>query len=266
MTLLSVLGISLLLMTFSSHGQQSLTIATTTSTDNSGLLTVLNEAYQQATQTKVNVVAVGTGKALKIGRQGDVDVVLVHAPAAEEAYVAQGWFIDRVPVMQNDFVIIGPLDDPAQLQQYHATDKALAALMQQPYRFISRGDDSGTHKKELFLWGKTLPAGEWYIEAGQGMGAVITMADQMQAYTLTDRGTYIAFADKVALKVVHEGTPPLLNPYHVMAVNPAKHPHIDYQQAKNYIDFLTGPIGQKLIGEFRIKEQVLFYPNNTDKN
>ena len=241
--------------------QQHLKLATTTSTENSGLLTVLNDAFQQQENVKVDVVAVGTGKALKIGSQGDVDLVLVHAPEAEMKYVKQGAFIDRSPVMHNDFVIIGPEADHAGLRRSETTEAALHRLMATESRFVSRGDDSGTHKKELSLWGEVKPSGRWYIQAGQGMGAVIKMADEMRAYTLTDRGTYIAFADKIELTIVHEDTPPLFNPYHVMAVNPDKHPHVQYDLVKCYIAFLTGEVGQRLIRDFRIKGHQLFHPD-----
>jgi len=267
MRLLQHIGLVLLLsLSMTVQAQAYLRLATTTSTENSGLLDVLNQAFEHQEGVRIDVVAVGTGKALKIGSQGDVDLVLVHAPAAELTYVKQGAFIDRLPVMHNDFVIIGPQSDPAGLTSLTSTAEALVKIMQHQSRFVSRGDDSGTHKKELALWqqAEASPEGNWYIQAGQGMGAVIKMADEMQAYTLTDRGTYIAFADKVDLDIVHQGTPPLFNPYHVMAVNPELHQHVKYGLVKKYIAFLTGEMGQKLIEDFRIKGHQLFHPDAID--
>ncbi len=198
MRLLGELGVLLLLLSQPSYAIEHLKLSTTTSTENSGLLAVLNPAFEAEYNVKVDVVAVGTGKALKVGSQGDVDVVFVHAPAAELAYVERGEFIDRRAVMHNDFVLIGPADDPAGLSGTQSVSDALNKIAQAEARFVSRGDDSGTHKKEMSLWesANIKPKGRWYIEAGQGMGAVITMADQMGAYTLSDRGTYIAIEDE----------------------------------------------------------------------
>lgn len=263
MRLLGQLGVLLLLLSQPSYAIEHLKLSTTTSTENTGLLAVLNPAFEAEYNVKVDVVAVGTGKALKIGSQGDVDVVFVHAPAAELAYVERGEFIDRRAVMHNDFVMIGPADDPAGLAGAESVSDALNKIAQAEVRFVSRGDDSGTHKKEMSLWesANISPEGRWYIEAGQGMGAVITMADQMGAYTLSDRGTYIAFENKVALTLLYHQSPPLFNPYHIMAVNPEKHPHVRYDLATHYINFVTGEKGQKIIRDFRIKSQQLFYPD-----
>lgn len=263
MRLLGQLGVLLLMLNQPSYAVEHLRLSTTTSTENSGLLAVLNPAFEAEYNVKVDVVAVGTGKALKIGSQGDVDVVFVHAPAAELAYVERGEFIDRRAVMHNDFVMIGPADDPAGLAGAESVSDALNRIAQAKVRFVSRGDDSGTHKKEMSLWesANISPKGRWYIEAGQGMGAVITMADQMGAYTLSDRGTYIAFENKVALTLLYHQSPPLFNPYHIMAVNPEKHPHVRYDLATHYINFVTGEQGQKIIRDFRIKSQQLFYPD-----
>lgn len=263
MRLLGQLGVLLLLLSQPSYAIEHLKLSTTTSTENTGLLAVLNPAFEAEYNVKVDVVAVGTGKALKIGSQGDVDVVFVHAPAAELAYVERGEFIDRRAVMHNDFVMIGPADDPAGLAGAESVSDALNKIAQAEVRFVSRGDDSGTHKKEMSLWesANISPEGRWYIEAGQGMGAVITMADQMGAYTLSDRGTYIAFENKVALTLLYHQSPPLFNPYHIMAVNPEKHPHVRYDLATHYINFVIGEKGQKIIRDFRIKSQQLFYPD-----
>ena len=255
--------LAILMVSFSVQAVEHLRLSTTTSTENSGLMAVLHPVFEQKYGVKVHVIAVGTGKALKVGSRGDVDAVFVHAAAAELAYVARGDFIDRHPVMHNDFVLIGPASDPADIAGSVSIEEALENIMRAEVRFVSRGDDSGTHKKELALWKQAdlLPTGRWYIKAGQGMGAVIKIADEIGAYTLSDRGTQIAFEDKVSLKVLYQGDPPLFNPYHIMAVNPDKHQHINYDLAKKYIDFVTGEEGQALIRDFRIKSQLLFYPD-----
>ena len=257
--------ILLLLLSFSSSvfAVEHLKLSTTTSTENSGLLAVLHPAFEAKYGVKVDVIAVGTGKALKIGGNGDVDVVFVHAPAAELKYVEQGDFIDRKAVMHNDFVIVGPENDPAKLAQAQSAHHALQLIAQAKIDFISRGDDSGTHKKEKTLWSesKLTPEGRWYIQAGQGMGAVLKMADEKQAYALTDRGTQIAFQDKMSLTIAFEGDETLFNPYHVMAVNPDKHSHVKYDLATKYINFVTSEQGQTMIANFKMGGQQLFYPD-----
>lgn len=246
-----------------SVAQEILRVSTTTSTENSGLLSVLHPIFEEQNNIRLDVLAVGTGKALRIGSNGDVDVVLVHAPTAEIEYVKQGLFIDRLAVMHNDFVIVGPENDPAGIAPSKTVREALVKIANNGSPFISRGDDSGTHKKEMQLWESTglEPKGEWYIPVGQGMGAVLRIADEKQAYTLTDRGTQIAYADNISLQVKFEGDPPLFNPYHIMAVNPEKHKHVRYDLAKKYINFITGKQGQAIIGKFRKDDQQLFYPD-----
>ncbi len=241
-----------------------LRIATTTSTDNSGLFTVLHPAFENVYDVRLEVIAVGTGKALKMGARGDADVVFVHAPVAELAYVASGDFIDRKAVMHNDFVLIGAASDPANISEAISAVDALQRIATMPTDktiFVSRGDNSGTHKKELQLWQMAAisPDGVWYWKVGQGMGAVLTITDEKQVYTMTDRGTYLAYTDKISLPILFEGDEALFNPYHVMAVNPIKHPHVQYQLAQAYIDFITGEVGQKIINEFQIEGQQLFY-------
>jgi tungstate transport system substrate-binding protein len=258
-----IVVISLFLITFSVHAVEHLRLATTTSTDNSGLLAALHPAFEQKYDAKVDVIAFGTGKALKIGSNGDVDVVFVHAPAAELKYVEQGVFVNRKPVMHNDFVIIGPENDTAGIAQAQSVSQALEMIVKANAAFISRGDDSGTHKKEKALWiaANIKPEGVWYIQVGQGMGAVLTITNEKQAYTLTDRGTQIAFNDKINLEVLYQGDEVLFNPYHVMAVNPELHDHVNYELATKYIDFVTGEEGQKIIKNFRKSGQQLFYPD-----
>lgn len=258
-----IVAVSLFVIAASVQAVEHLRIATTTSTDNSGLLAVLNPVFEQKYDAKVDVIAFGTGKALKIGSNGDVDLVFVHAPAAELKYVEQGAFIDRKAVMHNDFVIIGPESDPAGIAQAQSASQALQMIAKTEAAFISRGDDSGTHKKEQALWAvaNIKPEGDWYLQVGQGMGAVLTIANEKQAYTLTDRGTQIAFDDKISLEILYQGDDILFNPYHVMAVNPAVHSHVNYELATKYINFVTSEQGQNIIKDFRKSDQQLFYPD-----
>jgi len=264
--LILLLALAALISAPLSWGQDSVKLATTTSTENSGLLAVLHPAFEQKYGVKVEVLAMGTGKALRTGGNGDVDVVFVHAPAAELEYVAQGHFIDRQAVMHNDFVIVGPKNDPAKLQEVKDVKAALTELVEAQGPFVSRGDDSGTHKKEKSLWASigltpNKKWGRWYFEAGQGMGTVLRIADEKQAYALTDRGTQIAFADKLSLMIVFEGDEQLFNPYHVMAVNPEKHSDVNYELAKKYINYVTSAEGQAVIESYRKGGQQLFYPD-----
>lgn len=239
-----------------------LRMATTTSTQNSGLLDILLPAFQKQTGIEVHVIAVGTGKALKMGRDGDVDVVMVHAVAAEEKFVADGFGTDRVQFMYNDFVIVGPASDPAGIKGVKSAADAMAKIQASQSKFISRGDDSGTHKKEKALWkaANLQPAGSWYIEAGQGMGKVLQMASELDGYSLTDRGTWLAYKDKVDLALLNEGDERLSNPYGVIAVNPAKHPDTNYADAKKLIEWVSSRQGQELIRDYRLHGEPLFIP------
>lgn len=240
-----------------------LRLATTTSTENSGLLAELIPPFEDRTGLKVDVIAVGTGQALKLGETGDVDLVLVHARASEDAFVAAGHGVDRRDVMHNDFIILGPSRDPAGVRDMGNAAEALKAIANRRVSFISRGDDSGTHKKEKALWKQAglSPKGRWYRDVGQGMGAVITMSDDMQAYTLADRGTYLSMKSKITLEVLVESDPKLFNPYGIIAVNPAKHPHVNYNGAMRFIAWITSPEGQNIIGAVQREGQVLFYPD-----
>ena len=255
----------LLLLSFSisAYSADILYLATTTSTENSGLLDLLNPAFEKANKIHINVIAVGTGKALRLAENGDVDVLFVHAPSAELEFVKKAYGIDRKAVMHNDFVLLGPKNNPAQIQADFSIVKALNYISRTKSTFISRGDDSGTHKKEMSLWKKSklMPTGEWYNSVGQGMGAVLNMAHEKKAYTLTDRGTYLAFKDKIELIIINQGDQELFNPYHVMAVNPAKHPHVRYDLAIQYINFLVSPKGQKIIQQYTKQSEQLFYPD-----
>jgi len=241
--------------------QEHLKLATTTSTENSGLLSALLPTFEAQNHCKVDVIAVGTGKAIKLGMAGDVDVILVHARAKEDAFVDGGYGVDRQDVMYNDFVVVGPTTDPAGIKGTSDVAAALAKIAHSKATFVSRGDESGTHFKELSLWkaADLKPAGDWYLEAGRGMGEVLTMADERQGYALTDRGTYIAYQDKISLKVVVEGDKRLFNPYGVIPVNPAKHPHVKFKLATAFANFLTGETGQHMIDAYRKNNQQLFF-------
>ena len=242
---------------------QIIRLATTTSTENSGLLNYLLPRFTEATGYKVHVIAVGTGKALRMGRDGDVDVVLVHAPAAEHKFVAEGYGEKRYPVMYNDFVLIGPASDPAAIRHTNNSAEAMQRIANQSAIFISRGDDSGTHKKEKSLWTNAgqQPKGNWYREAGQGMGKVIQIASELEAYTLADSGTWIAYQNKTSLKLLFQGDPVLHNPYGIIAVNPKHHPDSNYAGAQALIEWMTSGSVQTMIGEYRIAGFQLFTPS-----
>ncbi len=247
----------------SATAQSRLRLATTTSTDNSGLLAYLLPPFEQRFEVKVDVIAVGTGRALRLGENGDVDVVLVHAPHAEKKFVQAGFGVDRHVVMANDFVLLGPLDDPAGVRGQADVGKVFRQLSTRKAVFVSRGDDSGTHKKERGLWQQAgiSPARQtWYLEVGQGMGATLQIANDKQAYTLADRGTYVSYRQKLSLQVVHEGDPLYANPYGIIAVNPKRHAHVKYELAMKLIHWLTSEAGQHRIGSYRREGQVLFHP------
>ncbi|MCA9969933.1 MAG: substrate-binding domain-containing protein [Anaerolineales bacterium] len=246
---------------------QTLLLATTTSTENSGLLAYLLPVFEEQYNATVEVVAVGTGQALQLGEDGNADVLLVHARAREDAFMEAGHGVRREDVMYNDFVILGPPDDPAGIGGMTDAAAALAAIAAAEAPFVSRGDDSGTHTKELSIWAAAgaEPAGDWYISAGQGMGAVLTMADEQQAYTLSDRATYLARTlEGTALVILVEGDPALFNPYGVMAVNPDKGAHIRAELADQFIDWLVSVPAQQLIAEFGVAEfgAPLFTPDS----
>ena len=248
--------------TRSAQSVQPLRLATTTSTENSGLLGYLLPAFEKHSGMPVQVIAVGTGKALRIARAGDVDVVMVHARPAEERFVAEGHGVDRREFMYNDFVVVGPGDDPAGLARTNNVAEALQHIAASGSRFVSRGDDSGTHKKELALWemAGVKPGRDWYVESGLGMGKVLQMASELDAYTLTDRGTWLAYRGHLELALLLQGDPPLFNPYGVIAVNPERHPHVNYAGATALIDWLGSTQGQEMIARYTVDGQVLFHP------
>lgn len=242
--------------------EERLKMSTTTSTQDSGLLKVLLPPFEKKNNVKVDVVAVGTGQALKLGEAGDVDVVFVHARKLEDKFVADGFGVNRKDVMYNDFVIIGPKNDPAGIAKAKTAAEALKLIAARQATFISRGDKSGTHTKELELWkaAGAEPKGNWYVEAGQGMGPVITMATERRGYTLTDRGTYNAFKEKKTdLAIVFQGEKGLFNPYGIIAVNPKKFPHVKYDLAMKLIDYVTGPEGLKIIADYKAHGEPVFF-------
>lgn len=246
---------------------QVLTLATTTSTDDSGLLAFILPDFTAQTGIEVNVIAVGTGQALELGENGDADVLLVHARAREDAFMEAGHGVRREDVMYNDFVIVGPAEDPAGIAGMDDAAAALEIIAAAEADFVSRGDDSGTHTKEKAIWASAgiEPVGEWYISAGQGMGAVLTMSDELQAYTLTDRATYLARTlEGTKLEIVVEGDPILFNPYGVMAVNPDKGDHIQNDLANQFIDWLISVPTQEMIAEFGVEQfgMPLFTPDS----
>jgi len=256
------LGITLLvLLTTTGFAAERLRLATTTSTENSGLLAELLPPFEAANNCRVDVIAVGTGKAIKLGETGDVDVILVHARSKEDAFVDAGYGVDRRDVMYNDFVILGPETDPAGIMAGRDAAAAMAKIAASKSTFVSRGDDSGTHTREKQLWEKAgiAPAGDWYLEAGRGMGEVIVMAGERQGYTLSDRGTYIAYAEKTPLQIVVDGDQGLFNPYGAIMVNPERHPHVKDGLAKKFLDYLTSGQARQLITGFRKGGKQLFY-------
>lgn len=254
---------STLLICSSAHAETRLRMSTTTSTENSGLLKVLLPPFEKNCACKVDVIAVGTGKALKLGENGDVDVVLVHAREMEDKFVADEFGVNRKDVMYNDFVIIGTSSDPAGVKGAKTAAEAFSKIASKNAVFISRGDESGTHQKEKEIWKSAglAPKESWYVEAGQGMGEVINMATERQGYTLADRGTYIAYKKKSDLVLLYEGDKTLFNPYGVIAVNPKKHPHVKYDLAMKLIEFLTSKEGQGIIANFKLNREQLFFPD-----
>jgi len=242
-------------------------LATTTSTENSGLLTYLLPKFEKTCVCKVLVVAVGTGKALKLGEDGNADAVLVHARSAEDAFIAAGHGVDRRDVMYNDFVLIGPINDPAKIKGEKDIIKAMEKIALSKSKFVSRGDESGTHIMEKSYWKaanikpEEINKSRWYFSAGQGMGEVLAMSGEMRAYTLTDRGTYIAYRERIGLPILMEGDPPMYNPYGIIAVNPKKYPDANYKGAAALINWITSKEGQQLIASFKVDGEQLFVPS-----
>jgi tungstate transport system substrate-binding protein len=238
-------------------------LSTTTSTENSGLLGWLLPAFEAKTGAKIHVISVGTGKALELAKNGDVDVTLVHARPMEDKFVADGYGIDRRDVMYNDFVVAGPVSDPAHLRGSHDVLAAFRKIASSGVKFISRGDNSGTDLMEKAYWkaAGVQPVGSSYISAGLGMGEVLNMAAELRAYTLTDRATYGAYKAKTGLEIVVEGDKSMFNPYGIIATNPARHKDINYKGARLLIDWITSSEGQQRIAAFKPAGQQLFFPS-----
>lgn len=252
--------------------EKSIVVASTTSTQDSGLFGYLLPIFRQKTGITVKVLAQGTGQALDTGRHGDADVVFVHARSAELRFLAEGQGVRRFPVMYNDFVLIGPKTDPARIKGTKDVAKALQAIKEKQAPFISRGDRSGTHLAELALWNKDAGVdidkdkGAWYKSIGQGMDVALSMARITKGYVLSDRGTWVHFKDKDDLQILVEGDKRLFNQYGVMLVNPAKHPNVKKELGQAFIDWLVSPDGQNAIANYKIDGEQLFYPNATDPN
>ena len=243
--------------------QQFITVASTTSTENSGLFGHILPIFQAETGIEVRVIAQGTGQALETGRRGDADVVFVHARAQEEKFVAEGWGVQRFDVMYNDFVIVGPAEDPAGLKGAAGAADAMAKIAASGASFASRGDDSGTHTAEKNLWKAAgiEPAGAWYLSTGSGMGATLNTAAQVPAYALTDRGTWLSFQNRGPLEIVFEGDAVLFNPYGIMLVNPAKHPSVKAAEGQAFIDWIVSDAGRAAIASFQVGGEQLFFPS-----
>ncbi len=243
-----------------------ITVASTTSTEASGLFGHILPGFEDETGLDVRVVAVGTGQALEIARRGDADVLFVHHKPSEREFVANGFGVERHPVMYNDFILVGPGADPAGIDGMSDAPAALGAIAEAEAPFASRGDNSGTNKKELELWSAAGvdpqdASGDWYRETGSGMGKTLNTAAAMDAYALADRGTWISFNNRRDLELLVEGDERLFNPYGVILVNPKRHEHVNAEDGRRFIDWLTSPEGQEAIASFRLKGQQLFHPN-----
>jgi tungstate transport system substrate-binding protein len=249
-----------------SREKTKLIVASTTSTQNSGLFDILIPAYEKSTKydVKVEIIAVGTGKAIRIAKKGEADMLFVHDPFREEKFVAEGYGVNRRPVMHNEFVIVGPGKDPAEIKRLKSAIEAFEEIAEKGSSFVSRSDDSGTNIKELDIWDDAgiNPKGKgWYFEAGANMGDTLTVANQKSAYTLTDMGTFLNYESKLALKILFKGDPVLRNNYSVIAVNPGKYPKVKYREAMDFIAFVTSPEGQHLIATYKKHGVNLFYPD-----
>ncbi len=253
---------------FNEAQRRELILATTTSTMDSGLLDVLIPRFQDSFGYQVKVVPVGTGEALKMGERGDADVLLVHAPQAEEDFMLQGWGKDRYQVMHNEFWLLGSPSDPAGIKGL-TVHEAFRKISEVGAKFVSRSDNSGTHQKELAVWQQAgvKPQGDWYIETGQGMGASLKVASERGAYILSDNATYLATKDELNLEAFVQGDKALFNPYHVITVNPQKHKKVNYQGAVDFVNFISSAEAQKLIGNFGKNQfnQPLFVPDAMGK-
>ena len=255
---IAIIILTILVFAMTAMAADRLKLSSTTSTDNTGLLAYLLPIFEGKFGIRVDVIAVGTGKALKLAENGDVDITLVHAPAREIKFVEEGYGVNRREVMANYFIIVGPENDPAKVKSAGSAEEAFKRIAKSGSAFASRGDDSGTHTKERDIWETVLgsvPEGKsWYLESGKGMGETLTIADEKLGYTLSDSGSYLQYSDKVDLKILFNSESDFLyNPYGIMAVNPEKHPHVNYEGAMKLIEFMTSLEGQRMIGEFTDK-------------
>ncbi len=262
LVLLSVL-ILLISVSTAAVAQEKLVMATTTSTENSGLLDELVPPFEEKFDVRVDVVAVGTGAAIELGENGDADIIFVHAREAEDEFVEAGYGVNRRDVMYNDFVVLGPPSDPADIEGMESAADVFHTIADSGAEFVSRGDDSGTHKKELSLWDMAdlNPDGSWYLESGQGMGASINMADEREAYILADRGTYLAYSGEIDLEILSSGDSALFNPYGIIPINPAYHTHVNYQMAMAFVGYVTSQQGQGIINSYSRQGEQLFFPS-----
>jgi tungstate transport system substrate-binding protein len=250
-------------------GDRFITLASTTSTQNSGLYDYLLPLFTAKTGIDVRVISVGTGQAITIAKNGDADVLLVHHRPSEDAFVADGYGIERRDVMYNDFAVVGPKSDPAAISSQTKVSDGLKAINETQSLFISRGDESGTHKREKDLWAKAniVPIGNWFRDIGAGMGAALNMASSMNAYTLSDRGTWLSFGNKGDLSLLLSGDEALFNPYGIILVNPAKHPYVKIDMARSFSNWMISDEGQEAIGAFTVQNLQLFCPNaDPDQN
>ena len=264
--LFAALAFALLLAAPGAQASEFITVASTTSTQNAGLFDHLLPLFEAETGIEVRVVAVGTGQALRLARNGDADLLLVHDKPSEEAFVAEGYGSQRFDLMYNDFVVVGPASDPAGIAGTDDAAAALASIAAVAAPFVSRGDDSGTHRRERALWAAagvdpTGASGTWYREAGQGMGATLNTATMMEAYTLTDRGTWLSMRGRLDLRILVEGDARLRNQYGVTLVSQERHPHVKAEAARRFADWLLSPAGQAAIDGFAIDGERLFIPN-----
>ncbi|HMO70591.1 MAG TPA: substrate-binding domain-containing protein [Paracoccaceae bacterium] len=252
-----------LLAALPAAAQEFITVASPPSPENRGLFGHILPIFTAETGIEVRVVSQGTGQALETGRRGDADVVFVHARAQEEAFVAEGYGAQRFDVMYNDFILVGPADDPAGLRAAETAADAMSRIAAAGASFASRGDDSGTHVAEKNLWAAAgiEPAGSWYLSTGSGMGATLNTAAQVPAYALTDRGTWLSFANRGPLELVFEGDPVLFNPYGIILVNPERHPHVKAEQGQAFIDWIISDAGQAAIASFTVGGEQLFFPS-----
>ena len=263
--LITILASQVFIPWSANASERFIVVASTTSTENSGLYSFVLPRFSEQTGIEVRVVAVGTGQALHIAQNGDADVLLVHHRPSEDQFISQGYGVTRYDLMYNDYILVGPRDDPASVLSAANVIGAVQRIATNKSLFISRGDDSGTHKKELELWNQsgidTAKVGNgWYQETGRGMGGTLNMASALDAYTLSDRATWLKFGNKGRLDILFQSDPPLFNPYGIILVNPEKHPHIKTRDGQTFIEWMLSEAGQTLIADYRILGQQAFFP------